>query len=406
MRLFIRLLTGLTFAFGLAACIDPEAILLRGTVDIVVVDGTITDLAEPQFIRLNRSRADPYGGQFGTLPLTNAQVVVIVMGSDSTSVVARETGPGQYQLPSGFRGKAGNTYRLRFQLPGGVTYESTGETLPAVPPIDRVTDQYNTTDLSFNRPAGLLAVNDLYVQTTDPANQTNFYRWDWTLWEQQNWCQTCTNGFYYQYDDAGRQIDQCVPYPVDLFQGNGPNQSTRYYDYECRTQCWDIFFSNQLNLFADTYTNGRVISGRRVGQIPFYQYRPALVELRQSALTPAAYAYYNLLNEQTQRTGGLTDAPPAAPIGNVRSLTNRQEAVVGYFTASGVSSVRYWLTRRNVTGGLPFAPGTELSNVFFKIFNQRDPVTDPFVGVRGRPPLAVCVPGPTRTPVKPEGWQD
>ncbi|GAB4046225.1 hypothetical protein [Spirosoma litoris] len=44
------------------ACVDPENILLRGTNDILVVDGMVTDLGEPQIIKINRSKADPLTG--------------------------------------------------------------------------------------------------------------------------------------------------------------------------------------------------------------------------------------------------------------------------------------------------------------------------------------------------------
>ena len=86
--------------------------------------------------------------------------------------------------------------------------------------------------------------------------------------------------------------------------------------------------------------------------------------------------YYARLDEQTHRTGGLTDTPPAAPVGNVRNVGNDREPVVGYFTASGVSAVRYWLTRKNTTSELPFAPGVDLSTTFFQILNQRSPVRE------------------------------
>ena len=55
-------ITILTFA-----CVDPEDLTLVGTVDVIVVDGTINNLAEPQIIRLNRSKADPLTGRFGTM---------------------------------------------------------------------------------------------------------------------------------------------------------------------------------------------------------------------------------------------------------------------------------------------------------------------------------------------------
>ena len=265
---FRLLIIASLFANLLLACVDPIDQTLVQRVDVIVVDGTITNLAEPQIIRLNQARSDAVSGKFAQTPLVGARVTVVVHGLDSSVVTARETSPGVYQLADGFQGKAGNQYRLRFQLTDGTAYESSAETMPAVPPIDRITDRYNSSGASYGQPDGLLAANDLYVQTTDPADQRNFYRWDWVLWERQNWCQTCVNGYYYQYDDAGIQIDRCVPLPPRYPQG------TDYYEYACRTQCWEVFFSSQLLLFADTYTNGRVIADKRVAQIPFYQYEP------------------------------------------------------------------------------------------------------------------------------------
>ncbi|WP_179950488.1 hypothetical protein [Spirosoma aerolatum] len=58
---------------------------MRATVDMLVVDGTIISLAEPQIIQLNRSTADRLTGRFGSQSLTQAVVEVIV---DSTQVIA------------------------------------------------------------------------------------------------------------------------------------------------------------------------------------------------------------------------------------------------------------------------------------------------------------------------------
>ncbi len=145
------------------------------------------------------------------------------------------------------------------------------------------------------------------------------------------------------------------------------------------------------------HQSGRQITDRRVAQIPFYHPPPCLVEIRQSALTQGAYGYYRLLNDQTQKTGGLADTPPVPLIGNVRNLGDERENVIGYFTASGVSPMRYWLDRRSNTGT---APG------LFVALNGREPNRQTGSPVRGRPPLAVCVSSTNRTPLKPEGWRE
>src|SRR5919199_1175052 len=101
MRSALLSLSCLLAGFVPLACVDPEDIILKGTVDVIVVDGTITNLAEPQVIRLNRSRADPLTGRFGVLPITKANVEVVV---DSVEVITcHETIDGSYQLPSDFR---------------------------------------------------------------------------------------------------------------------------------------------------------------------------------------------------------------------------------------------------------------------------------------------------------------
>lgn len=388
MRSFALLVFVCSAAFLVpVACVDPLELTLRGTVDVVVVDGTITNLSEPQIIRLNRSRADPLTGRFSTRPLERAAVEVVI---DSTAVIAfQEMEAGRYQAPDEFVGQIGHAYQLRFTLPDGARYKTDQQVMQTVPPIARIRAQFNPNSLS---PAQQLsgvyaAAHDFYVDFADPADQRNYYRWDWIDWERQEWCRSCNGGRYFVNDPNGNLLEDCA------------NEQFTYpsYDYNCRTTCWEIIYGNDLNIFNDQNTNGNSIAGRRVAQVPLYSKEHCLVEIRQNSLTSSAYSYFKTLGDQTQRTGGLADTPPAAPIGNVCNRANSTEAVAGYFTASAVTSQRYWLTRSDATG---FAPG-----LFQGLNDGRTPTNEQSIE-RFRPPLAVCVPSDTRTPVKPDGWRD
>ncbi|MCY7353098.1 MAG: DUF4249 domain-containing protein [Cytophagaceae bacterium] len=375
----------------LTGCIEPFDTGFVSSVNLIVVEGVITDADQPQFILLSRSKGDSLTGRPGYQPINGARVEVLV---DSTQVVScQQTAPGLYQLPDGFRGRPGHRYQLRFTLTNGTRYASSVETMPAVPPIQNVYDRFNAQSIPTDKFGIFQAANDVFIDLQDPADVRNYYRWDWMLWERQEVCHSCQNGEYYINDAKGNLLEDCIPdpksfgYVMPIFR-----------DYVCRTPCWEILFSAQLKLFADIYTDGGPLTEWRVAQIPYYQYTPCLVEIRQLALTAGAYRYYKLLDDQTQKTGSLVDTPPAPLVGNVRNLTNEREHVIGYFTASGVFQVRYWLDRRANTG-----PG-DLS--LFKFLNGREPsivLGSPF---RGRPPLAVCVPGAGRTPIKPEGWKE
>lgn len=414
------------------ACVDPEDLTLRGTNDILVVDGTITNLAEPQIIKLNRSKADPLTGRFGTRPITKATVEVVV---DSVQVIpCHETVDGSYQLPADFKGQIDHVYQLRFTLSDGTQYVSTQQVMPAVPSVNKIYTRFNPSSLTRTELGGYTAAHDFYLDTQDPANERNYYRWDWRLWEGQNWCRTCQMGVYsinnvvkhyssrgIRYWTAGDSLFEDCFYPP--FEAGQQNVDRYFvYDYQCRTQCWAIFSSYNLNVFSDTYTNGVLLTGQKVAQIPYYQHAPCLVEIRQAALNPSAYQYYKQLQDQTQKTGSLADTPPAALAGNVHNVTNSQEGVVGYFTASSVSATRYWLDRKDATvlplgatdpAGYSGLAGAEL---FFAL-NKRQPnpesppPTVPEIQIlensmHARPYTAVCESKESQTPVKPVGWQD
>lgn len=418
----MRLLV-VTFFFLAAivtACVDLEDIIVRGTVDVIVVDGIITNLPEPQFVNLSRSKADPVSGRFGTLPIKKATVQVVM---DSTEVIPlHETIDGRYQLPGDFKGQVGHAYQLRFTLTDGTRYQSRVEVMPDAVPVSKLYHAFNPTSLPANQPDGQLsrirAAHDVFIDWQDPAATKNYYRWDWTLWEKQDWCRSCGKGFYLIWDFKDQNIlfEDCYK-PFDEVKGSTIGPSVAYFvnDYKCRTQCWEVLYSYELNLFDDGLSNGGQLSGRRIAQIPYYQDRGALVEVRQSSLTQSAHQYFKLFQDQTQRSGGVADTPPTALIGNVQNQANAKEPVVGYFSVTSVTKVLHWLDRRDAVGKPPglfygllgLKPSSEDVDVDPNTGNGKPTFGfDGKNGMRPPPPTAVCVPSDSRTPFTPEGWRD
>ena len=421
----LLILVYLTAFLWLVSCVDPLDLTLTGSNDILVVEGAVTNLAEPQIIRLNRSRADPLTGRFGTTPISQATLEVIV---DSNLVITgHETIAGSYQLPADFRGQIGHTYQLRFRLPEGSQYQSNVQTMSAAPPIERVYARFDASSLNSNLLQGFTAAHDVYIDLQDPSSEANYYRWDWKLWETQGWCRSCVQGLYsvnnvltqfssngFRYFTTGDSLlENCFYPPAD-----DPGANKYFvYDYPCRTPCWALFSSYELNVFADTYSNGGLIKGRKVAQVPYYQHSPCLIEIRQASLTAPAYQYFKQLADQTQRTGGVADIPPAAISGNIHNIAGGREGIVGYFTASAVATTRYWLDRKDATGiplgALDPAGGSGLSGAeLFFALNKRQPNPEPsppngpvfqILGNIQRPPTAICESTESQTPVKPAG---
>ncbi|GAB3711220.1 hypothetical protein GCM10027592_48580 [Spirosoma flavus] len=404
----------------LLACVDPEDLVVRGTVDVIVVEGTLTNLAERQIIKLNRSRADPQTGRFGVLAITKANVKVVI---DSAQIIsATETADGAYELPSGFRGQVGHAYQLRITLSDGRQYASTQQIMPAVPPIDNFLVRFNATAFRPGQyPNGFRAGYDCFVNTKDPVGERNYYRWDWKLWETQHWCRSCYQGIYVDsvqqdyiqngvYVSVRKAVEDCVDLPRDFGQTN----LDLWYEYTCRTPCWDVIQNYSLTLFDDQLTNGGAINSRPIAQVPFLTRQPALLEVRQAALTASAYRFYELLRRQTENTGGLADTPPTAIVGNVTNQADKREAVVGFFTASSIATVRRFMDKKDATVlslGAYDEQGDVIQSVDelfyvqnFRIPNQ-GPEGDPFkAGGPKRFITAPCIPSESRSPIKPEGW--
>ncbi|MBD2754231.1 DUF4249 domain-containing protein [Spirosoma validum] len=387
----------LLFVVGLYACVDTYDAHLQLNSNLMVMNGIITDLAEPQTITISRSR--PNADSSATTPVTKASVNLIVNGT--TTIPLSETQSGTYQLPGDFKGQIGNTYQLRFQTSDGITYESSVETMVAVPPISRAYDQLSTKSATLAVDIGDTTVpaSEVYIDYQDPPGQANFYLWRWREYEPQDWCASCLHGRYVVQDvgpvgNGEIKVLGCV--------NDTAMRSYSLYDYVCRTQCWDILYSTSINVFSDVYTNGKPQFGHKIAFLPIYQRNPALIVIEQLSLSANAYRYYKLFAEQTQNTGTLADSPPAPISGNIKNLANPQENVVGYFSAASVATYRHKITRDN----LPF-------NKFIGLFRglshrrPRPESKDERInrgGIFGYTvPSAICIPSRTRTDIPPEG---
>ncbi len=390
--LLIGLLVWIPLLYGCVKSFDANLSL---NLNILVVNGIITDQTKTQTISLSRSvsrnRAD---STTISQPVTKASVTVIV--DSTTRLLLVETSPGVYQLPTGFRGQVGHTYQLRFQTADGASYASSVETMVAVPPISRAYGQPHSGVVAIGDTSS--AATDVFVDYQDPPSTGNFYLWRWRDYEVQTYCASCKQGRY-----VVRDVGPVGSGPLEVL-GCVTDTSIRsyvYYDYPCRGQCWDIFYSTNLDIFSDLYTNGKLQVGHLVATIPAYQPQPALIVVEQLSLSANAYRYYKILADQTQTNGTLADSPPAPTIGNVKNITNADESVAGYFSAASVSAMSYKFNRQ----GLGVTKYIGLFRAETNRFpNLEDGRTSAILG--NGIPSAICIPSRTRTDQLPPGWNN
>jgi hypothetical protein len=61
------------------------------------------------------------------------------------------------------------------------------------------------------------------------------------------------------------------------------------------------------------------------------------------SISQEAYRFLRLVKQQTEISGSVFDPPPANIRGNIISLDNPEEVVLGYFIAAGESTKRIYI---------------------------------------------------------------
>ncbi len=359
--------------FGLYACIDPYTVSFNQENKILVVEGMLTnDTENPDTIKIKYSIYK--NGNIHTEHATTFDVYFFLLNSKQ-KVALKETEAGIFVPPINFVIDPSEKYTLNFTIydavKGSQTYQSTPQQVSNTTPIINVYDSFNPQSQLSEDGKKFVSANDVFIDFQDPPSQKNYYLWRYIHFEKLEVCATCNYSVYNFYTES------CVP-----------ATGVVYYDYNCRNTCYAIIKSKKINVSSDLASDGRLVTGRRIAQIPYYYANGCLVEIQQMSISPDAYNFYKNLESQTQTSGGLADTPPTAIVGNISNITNPDEKVIGFFNVVNIEKKRHWVDRATATG--------ERTDILGHVI-VRDP--SPMA------PLATCKKSATRTPFKPEGWQ-
>ena len=297
----------------LAGCKDPYDIELKpGDVSVLVVDGLLnTGLGATSF-RLTQAVSLQDAAQIKPV----LQATLTVENASGTVFPLAETGNGFYtlaQLPS----TPGEQYRLRIKT-NSKEYLSDYVDVKSTPAIDSIT---------WSRGADGLHV---YASTHDASNNTRYYKWDFDeTWEIRSY-------YTAQYEYQG---------------GTNIVFSPNY-----RYRCWKYGNSTTINLGSSAQLQNDVISETPIHFIPLNSeklgYRYSIL-VKQQSLTREAYQYFQLMKKNTESIGSIFDPQPSELKGNIRCISDPEEGVIGFLTASDIKEQRIFITANEASWNYP-----------------------------------------------------
>jgi len=296
----------------LANCVKPyNPPALQAKNNYLVVDGFINSGAnQVTTIILSRTRSIS-DSVTQTDPELGASIQIVA--DDGATYPLTEIGNGNYQSAT-LNLNTSKTYRLKIITSNGNSYSSDLVPCANAPQIDSLTWQ-QTGDVH------------VYLYTHDPANNTRYYKWDYTeTWEYKSPLQ----GYYVVKDnhiyvsDTTDQIDSC--WQSDLSS--------------------DILTGSSVALSDDVISKAKVVTIPQNDEKIFVRYS---ILVRQRGITADAYKYWGIVQKNSQDRGGLFDVQPGQLVGNIHCETDPTEPVIGFINASTETEKRLFIDHREVT---------------------------------------------------------
>ena len=311
------------------ACIEPYQVEVPEGEQLLTVEGMITSGPGPHIITLTRSAT--YGSDFEGLirPVTQATVVVRDDQGKVTFLTESADARGTYSTPASFRAEVGKSYTLYIETSEGKLYSSFPERVESVPVLNKV----GVKTVTIEQPGGGNPRSgiQLIAEVNDPADQNKYYYW--------------RNG-------ASVYILETRP---DLFtpRPSETNPSREPQPKACCAVCYKTESTNNQSLFLAVDDNFNGLST----QVPvaFIEddglrfVNKFRVDVRQLGITQEAYRFLRLVKQQAEISGSVFDPPPANIQGNMISLDNPDEKVLGYFIAAGESTHRIYVDKDDLT---------------------------------------------------------
>lgn len=259
-----------------------------------------------------------------TLPLKDSSVAkpewnaqVTIAGEDNSVFDVRDMGNGTY-LSDYLVLNQNQKYRLHIRTTSGGEYFSDYSVVKQTPEID-----------SINWKAENNGVR-IYVNTHDPQNSTRYYKWDY----EETWEIHSAYKSFYKYENG-------TVIPRNL------NEADNLY------YCWQLQNNASILLGSSAQLTNDVIALAPIIFVPIESEKISVrysILITQHSLDRKAYDFYRMMKSNTESLGSLFDPLPSEIAGNITCVSNLQEKVIGYITASTADKKRVFISKDDVHG--------------------------------------------------------
>jgi len=298
----------------------------------LVVEGIINSGSDSTIVKLNRTVK--LSASTSINPVLDA--AVSVEGDDNSSSPLTAGGRGIYFSP-GLNLDVNHKYRLRIKTADNKDYSSDFVPVINSPAIDSLTYKVKSDGIDIN------------INTHSP-NNIRYYRWEYN----ETWV--------HESDfESG-------------YKSNGDTVLRRDMVNDNIYVCWRNNTSSTITLGSSAKLAQDVINDLPVTFISRHddrlRHRYSIL-VRQYALSKDAYEFWQNLKKNTEQLGSIFDAQPSQINGNIHSLTNKGEPVIGYISAGSYTVKRIYIDESTLPPWLdPLNDGCVVKQYLYRFFDK------------------------------------
>lgn len=328
----------------LDACVDPLSVNVSNEERSLVVDGLITNKTGPYEVKLFYSNPLMIDDLRKFEPVQHAVVFIIDDLNNQYGLI--ESNPGIYLTNANeLLGEIGRSYYLKIITSDGREYASEMQMLGISGTIDEVDFEFVPNGLSNN--GELIHELRVFINAHGSNGETNLFRWRWVTTHK-----AISNPELHVILTPGGEIPD--PEPCSGYISVN-RQLVKVADCTCCV-CWSYNYSGGAYVSPNEFVNDNIFNRQFIGSIPvtaMHYYDRYYINIEQLSLSEEAYNFWALIEKQQK---GATDIfqPNAIKIkGNIKSITDPNEKVLGFFGVSGVTSKTTFIDRTEIPVELP-----------------------------------------------------
>lgn len=367
---FLKFLGFLIFT-PLFTCTNPVSPDFKFIEGLIYIEGFVGTTEGSSYVKITESDVTRY---YRNIFVSGANVFFV--NADSNERIELFESEFLYIPPLDFKGNVGEKWYLEVNLPNGKQYLSEIETInPPVPSKD-INVRYDSKLKFIEDYDRYVPGHEVSITFDDPENETNYYFWIFRAYDKAQICKICYDGIF--------RNNECI---------SNPRPESYYFTYWCNSNCWQIDYGDEINIFSDKFSNGNTITNLPVAKVLLTRKTKLLVEIQQFSLSSKAYDYYRTIKDLVNKNGNFNAPLPAALIGNIYNPEDTNEYVLGRFTATSATTKSIMIDRTMI----------------------EDAAIDPQIRPMPEPPptapgphytTAPCEESRYRTSIEPEGWID